>query len=154
MQQAQTLFFGISVHAREPRLDAGVVSYAPARLLKGLAPQREALALRLLYHAGHVGEHGVGILLLGQRVGLAPELLVALADGRNEIVLLHVARGQRAVEIVYQGHGRFLFHKKSLFAVRRCRHGVFAYGVVSVSGACGHRGRRLYLLQFTKIEIL
>ena len=44
-------------------LDAGVVAYVAPRLLKRLAPQREALALRLLYHSGHVCEDGVGILL-------------------------------------------------------------------------------------------
>ncbi len=110
MQQAQTPLGGICVHARKPTLHAAVVGDVAARLLKRLAPQREPLALRLLNHAGHVGQHGIGVLRLGQSVGLGPKLLVALAHGGNEVVFLHVARGQRAVEIVDQRYCEFLLH--------------------------------------------
>ena len=101
----------VGVDARKPLFDPREERHAAARILKRLAAQRQALRLGLLDHPGHVREDHVGVLLLGQRVGLGPELLVALADGRNEIVLLHVARGQRAVEIVDECYGESEFHR-------------------------------------------
>ena len=92
MQDADAPLGAVAVDAPEPLLHAAVERHAAPRLLEGLTAQRQPLRLGLLDHPGHVGEDHVGILLLGQRVGLGPELLVALADGRNEVILLHVAR--------------------------------------------------------------
>ena len=120
MEDAHAVPLAVAVDAAEPVAHARIERDAPPRLLEGLAAQREPLGLRLLNHAGHVGEHHVGILLLGQRVGLRPELLVALAHGRNEVILLHVAGRERAVEIVNQGNGdAFLFHGCMCFGCGR-----------------------------------
>ena len=103
------------VDAAEPLLHARKEPDVASRLLERLAAQRQALRLGLLDHPGHVREDHIGVLLFGQRVGLGPELLVALADGRNEIVLLHVARSQRAVEIVDECYGESEFHRFQSF---------------------------------------
>ena len=71
---------------------------------------RQAAAMGRLAFVPAVVGFWVGILLLGQRVGLRPELLVALADGGDEVVFLHVSGGERAVEIVDQGDGQRFFH--------------------------------------------
>lgn len=78
----------------------------------------ESLRLGLLDHPRHVRKDHVGVLLLGQRVGLGPELLVALADGRNEVVFLHVARSERSVEVVDQCYGKSEFHRFQSFVLK------------------------------------
>ena len=102
VQDADTTLLTITIDTSEPLLHTSVEAHLAARLLKRLPTQRQPLRLGLLNHAGHVGQHHVGILLFGQRIGLGPELLVALAYRRNKIILLHVARRQRAVKIVDQ----------------------------------------------------
>ena len=105
--------------------------HAAARILERLAAQRESLRLGLLDHPGHVREDHVGVLLLGQRVGLGPELLVALADGRNEVVFLHVARSERAVEVVDQCYGKSEFHRFQSFDFKAAKNQMAAkpYGM-------------------------
>ena len=113
MQDADAAPCAVGVDPREPLPDALVERHAAARFLERLAAQRQPLRLGLLDHACHVGQHHVGVLPLGQRVGLGPELPVALAHGGDEVVLLHVARRERAVEIVDEGYGESEIHRHS-----------------------------------------
>ena len=63
-----------------------------------------------MQHPIHIGEDRVPVLLHGRLVALFPELAVAFSDGRNEVVFLHVARRERAVEVVDQRYGQFFRH--------------------------------------------
>ena len=119
------------VDARKPLFDPREERHAAARILKRLAAQRQALRLGLLDHPGHVREDHVGVLLFGQRVGLGPELLVALADGRNEVVFLHVARSERSVEVVDQCYGKSEFHRFQSFDFKAAKNQMAAkpYGM-------------------------
>ena len=109
VQHAHAPRGGVGVDAAEPLLHARKEPDVASRLLERLAAQRQFARARRFEHLGHVGKRHVGVLLLGQRIGVVPELPVALADGGNEIVLLHVAGRQRTVEVVDQRRRDFGF---------------------------------------------
>ncbi len=109
VQNLDSALLAVCVHAVEPLLHTRVESHAATRLLKGFATERQPLRLRRLNHSRHVCQNLVGVLLLGEVVRLRPELLVALADGRNEVVFLHVARRQSAVEVVDKCYREAIF---------------------------------------------
>ena len=104
----------IAIDTSEPLLHATKEGDVATRFAEGLAPERQPLRLCRLEHACHICEHLVGILLLGKGVGLVPELYVALAHGGDEVVLLHISRCQRAVEVVDKGYGNHIFHNLCL----------------------------------------
>ena len=54
-------------------------------------------------HQVHVGEHFVHIVLFGHFVGFPPKLPLVHVEVRDEVVLLHVPRCERAVEVVGNG---------------------------------------------------
>jgi len=109
VEDADAALGAVAVDAPEPLFHAPEEGHFAARLLERFAAQRQPFRPGALDHAGHVGEDHVGVLLLGQRIGLGPELLVALAHRGDEVVFLHVARGQRAVEVVDQRYGETVF---------------------------------------------
>ena len=123
--------FAVAVDSGKPLPDAVEERHAAARLLERLAFERESLRLGLLDHPRHVRKDHVGVLLLGERVGLGPELLVALADGRNEVVFLHVARSERSVEVVDQCYGKSEFHRFQSFDFKAAKNQMAAkpYGM-------------------------
>ena len=106
MQNLDTLRLAIAVYTLKPLLDTRIEHNLATRLLKRLTTQRVSLRLRLTNHQRHIGQNLIGILLLGHLVGIAPKLLVALAYGRNKVILLHIARSKRSVKIVYQRNGK------------------------------------------------
>ena len=61
----------------------------------------DAVALSLVEHEFHIREDVGGVLADGDAVAHPPEFVGRLADGLDETELLHVARRQRSVKIVY-----------------------------------------------------
>ena len=131
VEDADAPLFAVAVDSGKPLPDAVEERHAAARLLERLAFERESLRLGLLDHPRHVRKDHVGVLLLGERVGLGPELLVALADGRNEVVFLHVARSERSVEVVDQCYGKSEFHRFQSFDFKAAKNQMAAkpYGM-------------------------
>ena len=110
VQNPDAPLFAVGVDPRKPLLHAVEQRHAASRILERFAAERQAFRFGLLNHPGHVGEDHVGVLFFGERVGFGPEVLVAFADRRNEVVLLHVARGKRSVEVVDERYGESEFH--------------------------------------------
>ena len=131
VEDADAPFFAVAVDPGKPLPDAVEERHAASRLLERLAFERESLRLGLLDHPCHIRKDHVGVLLLGERVGLGPELLVALADGRNEVVFLHVARSERSVEVVDQCYGKSEFHRFQSFDFKAAKNQMAAkpYGM-------------------------
>ena len=113
MLQLDAAFGGIGVDPREPLANALVQFDILSRPGERLATQRNAGTLGFVQHPVHIGEDRVAVLFAGGFIALLPELAVAFADRRNKVVLLHVARRKRAVEIVDQRYGQFLCHNRS-----------------------------------------
>ena len=55
-------------------------------------------------HQVHVGEHLVHIVTFGHLIGLLPELAFVHVEVRDKVVLLHVPRSERPVEVVCDGY--------------------------------------------------
>ena len=89
----------------EPFLDAGEQLDVLALRDEVGAVDAHAGRLRLLVHQAHVGDQPVGAFAAGDGVGLLPELLRVDADLRQEGVVLHGARRERAVEVVDERDG-------------------------------------------------
>lgn len=121
----QSSLSSIGVDAREPLFDALIELNPATRLLECFATQRESLGLCLLNHLGHVCKDAVGILLLGKRVSLVPKLLVALANGRDKVILLHIARREGAVKIVNKCYCRSIAHSFSIFTLKDTKNMIY-----------------------------
>ena len=75
----------------------------------------------LLHHGEHIGKVHIHVVFLGELVRLPPEFVHVLAHRLYEALRLHVARGQRSVEIIAYGKHRlfalfkpFIFHSDYL----------------------------------------
>ena len=105
-----SVFFPVFIDETEPFLNA-LEKFYPFSEAFELAPfQAYSCFLGFVEHQLHVAEDVAGILACGDLVAHSPELRRAFADRLYEAELLHVPRRQRAVEVIYQGDYRFLFH--------------------------------------------
>ena len=101
----------VCVDAAEPLPHAPVIGYLAPRLAERFPLERKPFPAGALNHLRHIGQYRVGILRLGYHVALLPKLGRTLADGRNKVVLLHVAGCQRTVKVVYQRYRNgFILH--------------------------------------------
>jgi hypothetical protein len=89
----------------EPVLHSGKQLHGLALLDEIGAVDAHALGLRLLVEEMHVGDERVRPFGAREPVRLLPEGCRVLADLRQEGVVLHGARGERAVEVVDQRDG-------------------------------------------------
>ena len=67
-------------------------------------PNIKVLLFRFDQHQVHVGEHLVHVVLLGHLIGFLPKLTLVHVEVRYEVVLLHVARSQRSIEVIGNRH--------------------------------------------------
>ena len=101
------------VHALEPglahqvRLQPVEQLYVPAVVAQRLAGHRMARLAGGLQHQLHVHEDAVAVGAAGELARFLPEGGLVHAQRGDEAHLLHVAAGERAVEVVDQGglHG-------------------------------------------------
>ena len=101
----------IFVDEREPLLHATEEFHIPAEALEGFAGERDMVLLCFFEHQKHIGQDAVGILTFCQFSVSIPEFLLGLSGCLDESELLHVARRECSVEIIYQCHlWSFLCH--------------------------------------------
>ena len=110
MFDGQIPFETVCVDASEPFPHAFEKGNFGPRFAESLAAQGDILVVRLFQHPEHVGQNGVAVLLFRHGGTFRPELFVGFPHGRNEIVFLHVAGSQCAVEIVSDSYFQWLLH--------------------------------------------
>ena len=110
MLDLDTVRFAVFVDQPEPAADAFVEFDVLAELLELLATEGDVVLLRFVEHQLHVGQDIAGILAAGDVVTLGPELLRSLSYGLDESEFLHIARRQRAVEVVDKRDDGFPSH--------------------------------------------
>ena len=91
------------VDAAEPLSHAGEQLHGLAAAHQKVTGQGDALGAALGDHGIHIGQQAVHAVLPAKGVGLVPELLGRVAQGRDKGVVLHVGGAEGLVKVVQQG---------------------------------------------------